>query len=74
LFGFEGDGGWRKLYNEDSHNVNSPDIRMTKSRRIRWEGHVAHTREMISACLILVVKSGGRRYLGIDGRIKLKCV
>jgi hypothetical protein len=36
-------GGWRKLQNEDLHNLYSlPSIiRMIKSRRIRWEGHVA---------------------------------
>jgi hypothetical protein len=34
---------WRKLYNEDLHNLySSPSIiRMTKSRRMRWAGHVA---------------------------------
>jgi hypothetical protein len=36
-------GGWRKLHNEELHNVySSPSIiRMTKSRRMRWTGHVA---------------------------------
>jgi hypothetical protein len=36
-------GGWRKLYNEELHNVYSlPSIiRIIKSRRIRWAGHVA---------------------------------
>jgi hypothetical protein len=36
-------GGWRKLHNEELHNLyGSPSIiRMTKSRRIRWAGHVA---------------------------------
>jgi hypothetical protein len=36
-------GGWRKLHNEDLHNLySSPSIiRMTKSRRMRWAGHVA---------------------------------
>jgi hypothetical protein len=34
---------WRKLNNGTLHNVySSPSIfRMTKSRRIRWAGHVA---------------------------------
>jgi hypothetical protein len=38
-------GDWRKLHNEDLHNLySSPSIiRMIKSRRIRWAGHVAHT-------------------------------
>jgi hypothetical protein len=36
-------GDWRKLHNEELHNLySSPDIiRMIKSRRMRWAGHVA---------------------------------
>jgi hypothetical protein len=36
-------GGWRKLYNEELHNLySSPSIiRMIKSRRMRLAGHVA---------------------------------
>jgi hypothetical protein len=36
-------GGWRKLHNEELHNLYfSPKIiRMIKSRRMRWTGHVA---------------------------------
>jgi hypothetical protein len=36
-------GGWRKLHNEDLHNLHSsPSIfRMIKLRRIRWAGYVA---------------------------------
>jgi hypothetical protein len=36
-------GGWRKLHNEEFHNLySSPSIiRMIKSRRMRWAGHVA---------------------------------
>jgi hypothetical protein len=34
---------WRKLHNEELHNVySSPNIiRTIKSRRMRWAGHVA---------------------------------
>jgi hypothetical protein len=37
-------GGWRKLHNEGLHNLySSPSIiRMIKSRRMRWAGHVAN--------------------------------
>jgi hypothetical protein len=36
-------GGWRKLHNEELHNLYSPPslIRIIKSRRMRWAGHVA---------------------------------
>jgi hypothetical protein len=35
-------GGWRKLHNEELHNLySSPGIiRMIKSRRMRWAGNV----------------------------------
>jgi hypothetical protein len=35
-------GGWRKLRNEEFHNLYSSHniIRMIKSRRMRWAGHV----------------------------------
>jgi hypothetical protein len=46
LFGLKRDevtGGWRKLHNEELHNLySSPSIiRMIKSRGMRWAGHVA---------------------------------
>jgi hypothetical protein len=36
-------GGWGKLHNEELHNLySSPSIiRIIKSRRMRWAGHVA---------------------------------
>jgi hypothetical protein len=36
-------GEWRKLYNENLHNLYSTPsiIRIIKSRRMRWAGHVA---------------------------------
>jgi hypothetical protein len=36
-------GGWRKLPNEELHNLHSSPsiITMIKSRRMRWAGHVA---------------------------------
>jgi hypothetical protein len=49
-------GGWRKLHNEGLHNLySSPSIiRMIKSRRMRWAGHVARMGEKRNACRILV--------------------
>jgi hypothetical protein len=39
----EEDGSWRKLHNDELHNLySSPNIvRVIKSRRMRWAGHVA---------------------------------
>jgi hypothetical protein len=36
-------GSWRKLHNEELHKLySSPSIiRMIKSKRMRWAGHVA---------------------------------
>jgi hypothetical protein len=36
-------GGWRELHNEELHNLYSSAniIRIIKSRRMRWAGHVA---------------------------------
>jgi hypothetical protein len=35
-------GSWRKLHDEDLHNLDSlPSIISIKSRMIRWEGNVA---------------------------------
>jgi hypothetical protein len=39
--------GWRKLHNEELHDLySSPSIiRIIKSRRLRWAGHVARMGE-----------------------------
>jgi hypothetical protein len=43
IFGQDWTGDWRGLHNEELHNLYfSPSvIRMIKSRRMRWAGHVA---------------------------------
>jgi hypothetical protein len=40
-------GGWRKLHNEELHNLycSQSIIRIIKSRRMRWAGHVARKGE-----------------------------
>jgi hypothetical protein len=59
-------GGWRKLYYEELHNLFclASVIRMTKSRRMRWAGHVAHMGEKQNGYRILVGKPEGKRPLG----------
>jgi hypothetical protein len=58
-------GGWRKLHNEELHNLySSPNIiRMIKSRGIRWAGHVAQMVAKRNAYSILVGKPEGKRSL-----------
>jgi hypothetical protein len=55
--------GWRKLHNEELHNLySSPDVtRMIKSRRMRSAGHVACMGEMRNSYKISVRKHEGKR-------------
>jgi hypothetical protein len=59
-------GDWRKLRNEEVHNLYSAPniIRMIKSRRMRWAGHVARMGERRNVYGILVGKPEGKRPLG----------
>jgi hypothetical protein len=55
-------GGWRKLQNEQLHNLYFSNItRLIKSRRMKWAGNVAHKGGMRSACRILVGKPEWKR-------------
>jgi hypothetical protein len=58
-------GDWSKPHNEELHNLySSPDIiRIIKSRRMRWAGHVARMGET-NVYGILVGKPAGKRPLG----------
>jgi hypothetical protein len=63
-------GSWRKLHNEELHNLyGSPSIiRMIKSRRMRWARHVTCTGEKRNVYRILVGKPEGKRPLGRSRR------
>jgi hypothetical protein len=73
IFGSKRDevtGGWRKLRDEQLHNLySSPNItRIIKSRRMRWAGHIARIGEerkkKKNSYRILVGKPDGKRPLG----------
>jgi hypothetical protein len=57
---------WRKLHNEELHDLySSPSIiRIMKLRRMRWAGHVARKGEKRNAYRLFVGKPEGRRSLG----------
>jgi hypothetical protein len=59
-------GEWRKLHNEELRDLySSPSIiRIIKSRRVRWAGHVARMGEMRYTYRLLVGKPEGKRPLG----------
>jgi hypothetical protein len=56
-------GRWRKLQNEELHDLHSlpSAIRIIKSRRIRWAGHVARMGAMRNAYRLLVGKPEGKK-------------
>ena len=58
-------GEWRKLHNEELNDLYcSPDIvRVIKSRRMRWAGHVVRKWERRGIYRVLVRKPEGRRSL-----------
>ena len=59
-------GEWRRLLNEELNDLySSPNIvRVIKSRRMRWAGHVARTGEERGVYSVLLGKPEGRRQLG----------
>jgi len=59
-------GEWRRLHNEELNDLyRSPNIvRVIKSRRMRWAGHVARMGEERRVYRVLVGKPEGRRPLG----------
>jgi hypothetical protein len=59
-------GGWRKLHNEELHNLYSSSsiIRIIKLRRMKLAGHVARMAEKRNMYRLLVGKPEGKRPLG----------
>ena len=64
---------WRILHNEEVNDLySSPNnVRVIKSRRMRWAGHVACMGEEREVYRVLVGKPEGRRPLG---RPRCRCV
>jgi hypothetical protein len=62
----EEDGSWRKLHNDELHNLYSSPyiVRVIKSRRMRWAGHVARMGEGRGVYRVLVGRPEGKRQLG----------
>jgi hypothetical protein len=59
-------GDWRRLHNEELHNLYASlnTIRFIKSRRMRLAGHVGRMEAMRNSYKILVGKCEGKRLLG----------
>jgi len=59
-------GEWRRLHNEELNDLySSPNIvRVIKSRKLRWAGHVARMGEERGVYRVLVGKPEGKRPLG----------
>jgi hypothetical protein len=57
-------GEWRKLLNKELHDLYySPStIRIIKSRRMRWAGHVARMGEKGNAYKLLLGKPEGKNH------------
>jgi hypothetical protein len=67
-------GEWRKLHNEELNDMYSllNIVRVVKSRRMRWVGHVAGMGEERGVHRVLVRKPEGKGHWGdpdVDGKI-----
>jgi hypothetical protein len=62
----EEDGSWRKLHNNELHSLYSSlnIVRVIKSRRMRWAGHVTLLGEGRGIYKVLVWRPEGKRLLG----------
>jgi hypothetical protein len=71
----EEDGSWRKLHNDELHDLYSSRhiVRVIKSRRMRWDGHVARMGERKGKgfCLGSPKVRDHWEVIGVCGRITL---
>jgi len=72
-------GDWGKLHNEELNDMySSPSsVRVIKSRRMKWAGHVARMGERTALHRVLVGKPEGKNRLvdpDVDGRIILRWI
>jgi hypothetical protein len=73
IFGAKRDevtGEWRKLHNGELNDLYCSQniVRVIKSRRLRWVGHVARMGEGRGVYRVLVGKPEGKKSLGIPNR------
>jgi len=63
-------GEWRKLHNEELNDMycSPSNVRVMKSRGMRWAGHVARMGEGRGVYRVLVGKHQGKRPLGRSRR------
>jgi hypothetical protein len=66
-------GEWRKLHNEELHDLYSPPsiIRIILASRMRWAGHVARMGDKRNAYRLLVRKPEEKRPLGRPKRTRV---
>jgi hypothetical protein len=59
-------GDWRRLHNKELNDLHSSPtiVRVIKSRRMRWAGHVARMAEERGVYRVFVGKPEGKRPLG----------
>jgi hypothetical protein len=72
--------GWRRPHNDENYNLYASPyiiIRMIKSRRLRWAGHILRMGEARNAYNILLENLKGRDHLedlGVYGKIILEWI
>jgi hypothetical protein len=72
-------GGWRKLHNEELHNLYASEniVRVVKSMRMRRAGHIARKGEVKMHRIFWLLNLKGRYHsegIGVDGRIILEWI